>query len=242
MITSLDNNKIKNIIKLRDNKNIKEENKFIIEGIHLIEEAYKKGLLLEIYKLEGFDISFNVETNVVTEQIMKKISTMDSMCNIIGICKTNISNEIKGNKILLLDAIQNPGNLGTILRSALGFNIDTVILGLGTCNLYNEKVLRSTGGAIFNLNIVVDNLEKYIEEIKKRNIPLYGTNVNNGIDVRKIENKETYAIIMGNEGNGLNEKYRNMCDKNIYIKTNDKLESLNVAMATSIILYELDKE
>ena len=239
LITSLDNKKIKEINKLKNKKYRDIENKFIIETKNLIEEAYKNNLLLELYTLEDNKLDIDVVTYEVTQEVMNKIKQIETS-KFLGVCKKKSPNEDLGEKILLLDGIQDPGNLGTIIRSAKAFNIDTIILSNTCCDLYNEKVIRATEGAIFKINIIRDDLVKIIEEIKKKNINVYGTNVINGIDIKDV-NEEKYAIIIGSEGNGISTEVEKHIDKNIYISINKEIESLNAGVATSIILYELNK-
>ena len=148
--------------------------------------------------------------------------------------------KIKGN-ILILDEIQDPGNLGTILRSAVAFNIDTVILGNGTVDLYNEKVLRAAEGMHFHLNIYNANLEEEILKLKQNHYKIIGTKLIDGINIKNYKTPEKYALIMGNEGSGIKEALLNLCDDYIYIGMNKDCESLNVGIATSIILYEFNK-
>ena len=171
---------------------------------------------------------------------MKKISTMDTPSNVIALCKKIINKNI-GRKILLLDEVQDPGNLGTIIRSSVAFGIDTIILSENTVDLYNPKVLRGTQGMYNFINIFNMNSINAIEDIKSRGIKIYGTNVVNGVDVKSLsdEDKRSFCLIVGNEGNGVREEIQMMCDKNLYIKMNDNVESLNVGVATSILLYEL---
>ena len=241
LITSLDNKKIKEINKLKNKKYRDKENKFIIETKNIIKEAYKEGLLLELFIKENTnqELDIDIETNYVTEEVMNKIKQIPSS-NMIGICKKITPSKELGNKILLLDEIQDPGNLGTIIRSSVGFNIDTIVLSNKCCDLYNEKVIRATEGNMFKINILREDLVKTIEQIKNKNIKVFGTDVTNGIDVRNIS-LDKYAIVMGSEGNGMSQKIRDLVDDNIYIKTNTKIESLNVGVAASIILYELNK-
>lgn len=240
IITSVDNKKIKKYYSLKTNKGRKEWGLFLIEGEHLCEEAYKNHLLVDLLTEEGEKLSFNYhdEITYVTSNILKKLSSLVNHNKIIGVCKMMNYYEIKGNHILLLDDIQDPGNLGTIIRSSKAFDIDTIILSLNSVDIYNDKVLRSSEGMIFNSNIIYGDLEDVILKLKKDNYLILGTNVNNGLDVKNIK-PEKYALIMGNEGKGVKEKLLNLCDKQLYIKMNKDCESLNVAVATSILLYEL---
>ena len=237
MITSVDNKRIKEVSKLNNRKYRKEMGLFLVEGSHLVEEAYKHNLLVEVYSLDENDYPNN---NVVSENVMRKISSLDTVPNIIGVCKFKEEKEL-GNKLLILDNIQDPGNLGTIIRSAVAFNVDTIILSEGTVDLYNPKVIRSTQGMIFNINIITRDLYSFVSKLKEDNYKVYSTNVVNGSELKSIERCEKCAIIMGNEGNGVRKELQDISDANMYIKMNPLCESLNVGVATSIILYELYK-
>jgi len=241
VISSLENNKIKDLVKLQNKKYRDLTNTFIVETPHLVEEALKSNIVKEIFLLENESFSCDKPITYVTEEVMKKITTMDTPSTIIALCEKKNSNEIIGNKILLLDNIQDPGNLGTIIRSSLAFNIDTIILSNDTVDLYNPKVLRSTQGMFSHINIITMDLVHAINELKKKNIVVYGTNVNDGVDVRSIDDKTSFALVMGNEGNGVRKEIQDLCDKNLYIKMNSNAESLNVAVACSILLYELGR-
>ena len=205
-------------------------------------EANKHNLLVDLLVLENTDISFSYSNEItyVTENVLKKVSNLSNPIGVIGICKILDNKEIYGNHILILDDIQDPGNLGTIIRSANAFNVDTIILSTNSVDIYNDKVLRSTQGMIFDMNIFYSDLENIILKLHDNGYLVLGTNVNNGIDVRDVKVNK-YALIMGNEGQGVHKKIQALCDKNIYIKMNNNCESLNVAVATSILLYELDR-
>ena len=170
---------------------------------------------------------------------MKKMSSMESPSNILAVCEKSNSKEIIGNKILLLDEIQDPGNLGTIIRSSVAFGVTTIILSPDTVDLYNPKVIRASEGMFCHINIITMDLEEAISIIKSKDINVYGTNVVNGIDVRNINDNNSYALVMGNEGNGVKQNIQELCDKNLYIPMNNNCESLNVGVACSILLYEL---
>lgn len=241
LITSLENDKIKKYLKLKEKKYRDEYGMFLVEGEHLVVEAYRTGLLQEILIDQDEVTVLDSEITYVTKEILAKLSNLEAPSHIIGVCKKKEENIELGNKLLLLDRVQDPGNLGTIIRSSKAFGIDTVVLGNGCVDLYNDKVIRSTQGIGFHMNIVSRDLKELINELKENDIPVLGTRVEFGEDIRSLTNrdKEKYALIMGNEGRGVDKEILDMCDKFIYIETSDCVESLNVAIAASILLYEL---
>lgn len=243
LITSLDNEKIKNYGKLKDKKYRDKTGNFIIEGQHLVLEAYKAGIIEELILEKDEVLPLPLPTVYVTNEIIHRLSDVDSPTNVMALCRKKKEEEL-GKRILVLDGIQDPGNLGTIIRSSKAFHIDTVVLGENTVDLYNPKVVRSAQGMLFHQNVIKRELIPFLEELKKNDIPLYGTRVEYGMDARTLQgkDKQQFVLIMGNEGNGIRDEILELCDKYIYIKTDEVVESLNVAVATSIILYELDCE
>ena len=237
--SSISNHKIKEIAKLKSKKYRDQNKLFLVEGPHLVNEAYKTGYLKEIFVLENSDFKLDIKTNYVTKNVLKYLSNVETPNTVVGICAfKNMS--IKGNKLLILDSIQDPGNLGTIIRSSVAFNIDTIIINDKCADIYSDKVIRSSQGMIFKTNIVKQDLYDFISKIKGQ-IKIYGTKVTGGKDLKTLEKISDFAIIMGNEGNGVNPKLLDMCDEYLYIPMNKDCESLNVGVATSIILYELAK-
>ena len=241
MITSLENKEIKKYLKLKKKKYRDLEKLFLVEGEHLIKEAEKSNSLVKVILTEDKELETNKEILYVTYEIMKKLSNLDTPPEMIGVCKINDNNKVKGNIILALDDIQDPGNLGTIIRSAVAFNIKTILLSENTVDLYNPKVLRSTQGLLFYTNVIRGDLEKELKKLKEEQYSIYVTNVEEGKEINKMNVAEKLVLVMGNEGNGVSSNIKSLKDENIYIKTNNLVESLNVGVATSILLYELDK-
>lgn len=229
--SSINNKKIKNLNHLKQKKYRDKESLFLIEGEHLIQEAYKAGFLVEVLSVD--EINLDTKITYITPQVRKYLTSLDNP-SVIGVCKKK-SDTLKGEKIVCLENIQDPGNLGTIIRSCVAFNIDTLILN-NCVDMYNSKVLRATQGLIFHLNII-NNYD--INNLKKMGYKIYGTKVTNGKNVKTIAKVSKFVIIMGNEGNGISKEMSDICDEFIYIDMNPKCESLNVGVATSIILYEL---
>ena len=243
ILTSLENERVKNYINLKKKKYRDASDYFIVEGYHLALEAFRAGLIEEVILENYRDQPFPSPYVRVSTQIMKKISTLDTHTDIVALCKKKYERPNLGNKLLILDQIQDPGNLGTMIRSASAFNIDTIVLSENTVDLYNPKVIRATQGMMFRINIVKSKCSKIIELLKETNIPVYGTKVECGINARTLSNKEKqkFALVMGNEGTGVRSEISDLCNKNLYIKLNEFVESLNVGVAASILLYELDQ-
>ena len=242
LITSVDNGKIKKYVSLKTSKDRKEKGLFLVEGMHMCYEAFKHNLLVDLLVLKDNDISFNYQGEItyVTPNVLKKLSSLSTPSTVIGVCKIVNNVGIQGDHLLLLDDVSDPGNIGTIIRSSSAFNIDTIILSNNSVDIYNDKVLRSTQGMIFNMNIVYTSLSDVIPKLRDNGYLILGTNVNNGEDVRNIKTSK-FALVMGNEGAGVKKEIQDMCDKNLYIKMNQSCESLNVGVATSILLYELNR-
>lgn len=236
VITSLNNEYIKEVNKLHQKKYRDELKKFIVEGDHLVGEAYKSGYLKEIITLEDVFIKYDdAKTTYVTKEVMDKLSEQISSSNIIGIC-SYIENTSINNNCIMLDGLQDPGNLGTIIRSAVAFNYD-VILGDNTVDIYNSKVIRSTEGMIFHVNFIKSNLIDFIN--KHNDYKFYIADMNEGYNVKELNSVSKHGIIVGNEGNGISDDIRNMNMEYVHIKQSSKCESLNVGVAASIIMHEL---
>lgn len=241
-ITSINNDYIKYLLKLKEKKYRHSEKKFIIEGYHLVNEAYQAKMLKEVLVIDDDEKFEGVSVIKVTDQIIKKLSSTITPQNIIGICDISNEKEIKGKKILLLDNINDPGNLGTLIRSSLGFGIDTIVLSEDCVDLYNEKVIRATQGAIFKINIIINDLKETIEYLQKHDIKVFGTSLESSKFLQEYKVNNNYAILLGNEANGVKKELLQLTNDNIKIEIDNKLESLNVAVAGSIIMYYFNNQ
>ncbi len=231
MIESLENSKIKFLLKLKLSKYRKSEQKFICEGAHLVQEARNAGLLIEAYSLEDKEGYIQVSVPV-----MKKLCNTDTVVSEIGLCKMKENTKIT-DKILILDGIQDPGNMGSLMRSACAFGFKTLFIGTGSVDIFNDKVIRSSQGAIFKLNYQFGDISEFLNKITHK---VYTTNVLEGIPLKEIKAEDKVAVILGNEGNGVSKELQALGLDAIYIPMQNT-ESLNVAIAGSIIMYELSK-
>ena len=252
-ISSKDNEFIKHIKKLKDKKFRDESNEYIVEGIKLVEEAIKeyakiKQIVIceectktqEIPKKLMYEIA-SYECIYVTQNIVSNITEVKSPQGVLAVIeKQNSEKQINYNEdiIVALDDIQDPGNLGTILRTIDSIGLKQILVSKGTADCYNPKVVRSTMGAIFRVKIIeCENLEKTLKEVKKHKYKLVVTSLNADKSIYDIDyNKK--VIIIGNEANGVSNAIQDIADEKIKIPMLGKTESLNASVATGIVLYE----
>ena len=239
-ITSLTNNKVKQWYKYQQKKYRNQDQKFLIEGYHLIEEAHKAKIIEAIIIKEGINNPYpNIyEEFIVTKPIMDKLSMHKSSENIMAICHMN-KQELNLNcqKIIILDDLQDPGNIGTIIRSAYSFGFDTIIMSPNGTDLYNDKLIRSTQGAMFHLNIIQASILPIINNLKANGFTIYGTSLKKANPLSSIKPNYPLALVFGNEGNGISNTILEACNQNIIIEMNN-FESLNVAVAAGICMYQ----
>lgn len=231
MITSLQNKTVKDLVSLRTSKVRKEMKMFIVEGEHLVREAKNEG-----YLLKCFTTSENLEGELVSLDVMKKICQTNTPVSQIGVCKL-LDKHTLTNKVLVLDDIQDPGNLGTLMRSAKAFSFDTIFVSNNTCDIYNDKVIRSSQGSIFKLNFIFGDKIEFLKNLSRTH-KIYNTNVKVGHNVKEVSEKNKIALILGNEGNGVSKEINDLNFESLFIQMNN-MESLNVGVAGSILMYEL---
>ena len=239
-IKSLDNKVIKYTLKLKENKYQKEEKKYIIETYHLLEMSLKD--LEYVFSLSPLDLPENIIQYIVTEDILKKLSSNKSFSKVIGVVKINEKPLDYSCDILYLDNLQDPGNIGTILRTSLAFSYFNIGLSLNTCSIYNSKVIQSAQGALFNLNFERFEIER-LKELQKEGYKILVTTLSNdSIFINEFKRKmnEKLIIVVGNEGNGVRKEIIDIADYKIKIDISN-IDSLNVGIATGITLFELKK-
>lgn len=251
-ITSLDNKIIKELVKIRDDSKFRHENKIcFLEGERLIFDT-------DINLIENIFISADyknllddyVDKNIyiLDNKVFNKIKSTSSSQGIIATAKfNNIENisDISTNRfILILDDIRDPGNLGTIIRTAEASGVETIIISHTSCDIYMDKVIRSSMSSIFRVNHYISkNLIDDINYLKNAKFDIIGTKADSDLDYYNIniDNKKI-AIVIGNEANGISGNVLNLCNYNIKIDMDGKIESLNAAIATSVICFEMRKK
>ena len=232
-IESRQNQRIKDLVKLSLPKYSKELKLFKIEGFHALEMAKKSGTLLSVFTTEEIP-DLHVPQYLVSRDIMESISCSQSPQGVICVCSYIHEEPIKNDKVLLLDNIQDPGNLGTLLRTALAFGYTDIILR-GGCSQYNEKVLQSTQGAIFKLNIV-----PFTDEDQLEGYEIIATEIKGSVDLSTVGKIKKHILVLGNEAHGVSKEFLEIADKRVRIDINE-IESLNVAIAGAIAMYQLSK-
>ena len=240
MITSLQNETIKEIVKLKQKKSRDEKKMFLIEGFHLIEEARKNHSILQIITTLSDD--FEEETLHVSQNVMNKLAFTRSPQPIMAICRQNNHSLIveDGQRYLLKYRVQDPGNVGTMMRTALAFGYDQMIMSEDCVDLYNDKVIRATQGALFQMNVCVMNLKDAIIFLKHQGVDVYGTCLRDASSIETYQVKDKMAFVMGNEGQGVCDEILELCQHRLYIPI-QTVESLNVGIASAITMYHFQK-
>lgn len=253
MITSTDNKRIKNVISLIQKGKIrKEQDAFVIEGVKLFEEA-PTDEILEVYISENFKYSSEkldqIPHEVVKEEVFKKCTDTLTPQGILCVCRkkhyslSSILESEKAPLFLVLETIQDPGNLGTIMRTAEGAGVSCVIMSHDTVDLYNPKTVRSTMGSIFRQPFVYcDDIRGTINELKAGGVKCYAAHLNGKGSCYEEDYTGSTAFFIGNEGNGLTDETAAMADTYIRIPMGGRLESLNAAVSAAILTYETKRQ
>lgn len=243
LLTSVKNDKVKALKKLHTKKERERTGTFFIEGFHLIEEAvHSNWKIREIVLQDGVELpSWANDYPIVnvSENVFQHLTQTKTPQGIAAVVQMNTDATVVGNNILLLDRIQDPGNLGTIIRTADAAGFSAVILGEGTVDLYNDKVIRSTQGSIFHIPVFQDNLTSRINDLKKSGFKIWASALTNSKDFHTVKTTPKVALIVGNEGSGIHQQVLELADELVKIPIYGKAESLNVSIAAGILMYHI---
>ncbi|MCR5184554.1 MAG: RNA methyltransferase [Bacilli bacterium] len=234
-INSRSNKRVVYASSLKNKNNIKDNQEFLLEGKKSIELALKAKLVKEIFTLKEIKASYDIPQYIVSEEIIEKISSQKNPEGIIAICKTLENKTDKElHKVVYLDGVNDPGNMGTIIRTALAFNYDAVIVNKECVSIYNSKVVSATKGAMFLIPILEGELKDY----KKDKVVITSTLNEKSINLDELNNNKDFILVLGNEAHGVSQKTINESD--IFVKIPiDNIDSLNVATAGAILMYHL---
>ncbi|SFM31551.1 TrmH family RNA methyltransferase [Salibacterium qingdaonense] len=247
-IDSVKNPKVKNVKRLMKRKFREREQQFVIEGWHLLKEAEAHDVkITDVFIEETKDIPEDVDVSdlpvsLVTGQVMQEMSRTETPQGVAAICRMpeeTVLDVHTGHTYLFIDGVQDPGNLGTMIRTADAAGVTAVILGEGTVDGYNDKVVRATQGSLFHLPVLKGELGEWIQACRTHKIPIFGTSVNEGTSHTAIGAQKGFALLVGNEGSGVQHSLLDETDQNIYVPIYGNAESLNVSVAAGILLYHL---
>ena len=252
-ITSKDNELIKHIRKLKDKKYRDESNEYVVEGVKLVEEAVKENAKIkQIIVCEDTTRTYEIPTHIMLEiaryecisvsnKIFNIITQVTNPQGIMAIIEKNAQDaqiDYSQDIIVVLDDVQDPGNLGTILRTVDSIGLNQIIVSKGTADAFNSKVVRSTMGAIFRIKIIeVEELAQAIKEMRKHHFKLMVTSLQTENSIYDIDfNKK--IIVIGNEANGVSKEIQDMADEKAKIPMLGRTESLNASVAAGVVMYE----
>ena len=244
-ITSAQNEYIKMLSKLSSKKHREEAGLFIAEGEHLTEMVCASDyeveniIMTEEYYQKNAD-KFSQNITIVSESIIAKISDAKTPQGVVAIVKLPDKNtELTCGRYIYCDNLQDPGNIGTIIRTADAFSFDGVILSCGCADVYSPKVIRSTQGSLFNIPVMTEVNAEFLKSARKNfkitSTALYG----DCVTAKEMKTEKNQIFVIGNEGSGVSEEILEMSDEIVYIPMKGKAESLNAAVAASIIMYEV---
>ncbi|WAM30753.1 TrmH family RNA methyltransferase [Caldicellulosiruptor naganoensis] len=263
VITSKENESIKRLKKLHEKKYREELKAFLIEGVKVVNEALdnvSETINLVVFSQEAiqkygefFDKCINLLNSgklrrlvQVPEKIFEHISTTTTPQGVLAECSffdkgLDVLNH--HNRVVVIDCVQDPGNLGTIIRCADAFGFECIVTLDGTVDVYNPKVVRSAMGSIFHIDIVRETKkEELLETLREKRFALYVTTPHGNVDISTLSVDNRFAIVIGSESRGIDAAFLENATKKVKISMPGKAESLNAAVAAAIVLYELRKK
>lgn len=254
-ITSKDNSLVKFVRKLKDKKYRRKEKKFIVEGFRFVEEALKSDYCIEyilinekaLNKAQEFNINIETIKNkvyILNENLFNSISETKNSQGILAIVNMKEVLKLKEEGIYILaDRVQDPGNMGTIIRTAHAANASGILITEGTVDIYNEKTLRASMGSIFYMPIIEDFKLDKIKDLKLKGFNLLASSLDTNKNLYDLDlSNKKIILAVGNEGSGLSKEVYNISDETFIIPMPGNAESLNAGVATSIILFEIVRQ
>ncbi|MFD1362207.1 TrmH family RNA methyltransferase [Lentibacillus salinarum] len=243
MITSLQNPKVKQWLKLHKRKGRKQSGMFLVEGFHLVEEAVQSNWEIDdIIVEEGIDCPDWCRAFMpvlVNNKVMQQITRTESPQGIAAVVKMTEPKVGVRDKILIIDSIQDPGNLGTMIRTADAAGFDMVVLGEGTVDVYNDKVVRATQGSLFHVPIVHAILTSMIPVLQTEGVVVWASALADAIPFHQAKAGDKAALVIGNEGAGIDDAIIALADQTVNIPIYGQAESLNASVAAGILMYSL---
>jgi TrmH family RNA methyltransferase len=257
VITSTSNNKVKRLVALKSkSKARREEGVFIVEGDKMFQEA-PRNWVKEVYVSESYlnkcgnsDYK-DYQYEVLTDEVFKKVSdtqTPQGILSVLSMPHYNLNDYLRDNGkskglFVLLEDLQDPGNLGTIFRTGEGAGVSGIIMTKNTADIFNPKVIRSTMGSIYRVPFfTVDSLEDTINLLKENNISVYAAHLDNSVNYDEANYLNPTAFLIGNEAKGLKRQTADLATAYIKIPMEGRVESLNAAVAASILMYEASRQ
>ncbi|WP_143018871.1 TrmH family RNA methyltransferase [Natribacillus halophilus] len=233
---------IKNIKKLQQKKYRLRESRFLIEGVHLIEEALAAdvGIDMLVKSEEAPLLPFDIGEHRVVEveaSVFTTLSETQTPQGWLAVCKMPTDTPMIEGDVLLLDGLSDPGNVGTIIRTAEAAGMAGIYVSEDTVDLYNDKVIRATQGALFHIPVVAGNLKTIVFSLQEKGIPVYSTAAHAECSYQDVQPRQAYALLLGNEAQGLSSELANITDQTVSIPIFGKTESLNVAVAAGVLMY-----
>ncbi len=241
LIDSLSNTQVKFWTSLRQAKNRQMYEQFLVEGDHLVQEAASVGAIdLILLSLDRVNPYPELKTIILSDKVFSKVSNLESQGSIMALCHLPKPKSELSHRIILCDRIQDPGNLGTIIRSATAFGFDRIVCSKDCVDFTNEKVIRSTQGAIFHIDLLSADLIETIKQFQAAHIKVIGTTLDEAVALSSVVPSTPVALVLGNEGSGVNKEILALCDLKVVIESTS-FESLNVAIAAGILCHHFRK-
>jgi len=252
-IKSIKNSKVKELRKLYKKKYRKEKGQFILEGLRLIRGAYQAGadinnifLSSQFYqsnKTESFLINNEDKLIFVTEQLIERVADTKNPQSVIAVVnqiKFTQDEVVAKDYILILDQIQDPGNMGTIIRTAVAAGFQSIVISKGSVDIFNLKVLRASMGAVFCLPMIKDvKIDELIKLLKAKEQTIYAADLETDSYYNDLKYKKPLSLIIGNEAHGIRKKILDRADQITKIQLRGNIESLNAGVAAGILMFKI---